>query len=88
MVSTLTFGSSPKPTSVGHWMFPEDYRWWLKLPEVATPKRFALKQRLIGPLEGRDGKTLGFLARVTYEWLWTDDPYFIRVDEELRAKGQ
>ncbi|MEY2665172.1 MAG: hypothetical protein RLZZ480_277 [Candidatus Parcubacteria bacterium] len=65
-----------------------DTRWWLELPDTPSQKRtFSLFQRLFGPIEDRDGVKMGFLSRLTYEWFWTDDPYFVRVDMELKEKG-
>lgn len=88
MASTLTWGSAPQSSRAGQWHNPEGFRWWLKLPTVATPKQFRFFKRLIGPIQDRENRKLGLIARLTYEWFWTDDFYFTRVDEELRAKGQ
>lgn len=71
--STRTF-SAPSPQRV-------------VIPRESTKLTFTLKQRLCGPMKSHIGAKLGFVARWFYGWLWTDDPYFARVDFELRKKG-
>ena len=62
-------------------------KWWLALPDKPTALSFRLKQRLLGPMTSHTGCRLGFLGRLVYGWLITDDPYFVRVDQELKEKG-
>lgn len=38
-------------------------------------------------MHSHTGERLGFGCRLIYGWLYTDDPYFDRVDAELKFKG-
>jgi hypothetical protein len=57
--------------------------WWQSLPKEATPRSFSLRQRLFGPIIDRGGSRLGFFSRLSYEWLISDDPYYVRLDNEI-----
>ena len=70
----------------GVWHMPES-QWWLSLPTEPTKLTFTLKQRIFGPMYSHTGKKLGFVERLLYGWFITDDPYWVRVDEELKQGG-
>jgi hypothetical protein len=38
-------------------------------------------------MHSHHGEKLGILGRLCYGWLYTDDPYYERVDQELKEKG-
>jgi hypothetical protein len=79
-------GQFPPIPTLGQWNMP--FReWWLDLPSKPTMLTFTLKQRLFGPMRSHTGQKLGIISRLCYNWLYTDDPYFVRVDQELRMKG-
>lgn len=80
-------GQFPSLPTRGQWNMPFP-QWWLDLPSKPTKLTFTVKQRLFGPMHSHAGRRLGIVGRLCYNWLFTDDPYFVRVDEELRAKGQ
>jgi len=61
-----------------------NHRWWENLPTEVSPRTFKFTERLFGPVLDRSDKKLSLLLRLTYEWFWTDDPYYTRVDEELK----
>jgi hypothetical protein len=61
--------------------------WWLTLPEHPTKLSFTLEQRLFGPMYSHTGTRLGLIGRLLYNWFYTDDPYYDRVDAELKFKG-
>ena len=77
----LSFLLSPERTR------SRSFKWWLALPDKPTTLSFRLKQRLLGPMTSHTGRRLGFLGRLVYGWLVSDDPYFVRVDQELKEKG-
>ena len=37
-----------------------------------------------GKAYSKGGKRLNGIARLTYDWFWTDDPQFGRIDQELK----
>ena len=61
--------------------------WWLTLPSEPTHQEFSLHERLFGPMYSHIGDRLGLFSRLLYGWVITDDPYFDRVDQELKWKG-
>ncbi len=63
------------------------YRYWLEYPDQPTSKTYTLRQRIFGPMCSHTGRKLGILGRLCYDWLFTDDLYFERVDQELKEKG-
>lgn len=70
----------------GKWHMPTS-EWWLNLPSKPTKLTFTLKQRIFGPMHSHAGEKLGIIGRLFYNWWFTDDPYYVRVDEELKQKG-
>lgn len=79
-------GQFPPLPQRGQWQMP--FRdCLLDLPDKPTKLTFTLKQRLFGPMYSHAGKKLGLIERLFYNWFFTDDPYFERVDEELKRKG-
>jgi hypothetical protein len=66
---------------------PVSIRYWLSYPRAATPWKYSLRQRIFGPLYSHTGVKLGLLSRMLYGWLYTDDLYYVRVDQELREMG-
>lgn len=87
-MSKMTFFGehTPSPQATLKLMFPFP-QWWLSLPERPMHLTFTLKQRFFGPMRSHSGQYLGFIGRCFYGWLFTDDPYFDRVDAELKFKG-
>ncbi len=86
-MSGITYqGNAPSLPARGRWQMPTP-EWWLDLPDKPTKLTFTLKQRLFGPMRSHTGKRLGLVGRLLYNWFFTDDPYFVRVDEELKRKG-
>ena len=85
------FGGVPTVATLGggksNRLLSRSSKWWLKLPTQAHPLKFSLRKRIFGSMCDRGGHHLGLLSRLTYEWVWTDDQYYIRVDEELNEKG-
>ncbi len=63
------------------------HKYWASLPELPTPRKFAISQRLFGPMNSHLGLRLGIVGRLFYGWFYTDDPYYERVDQELKEKG-
>jgi hypothetical protein len=57
------------------------------IPRHATPLSFTLGQRIFGPMYSHRNERLGLFGRLTYGWLYTDDPYFGALDDELREQG-
>lgn len=74
-----------RPTPYRNTFLP--IRWWLELAQKPSPRSFSLWRRVWGPIKDRRGSRLSFVSRLFYEWFVTDDPYYVRVDEELREKG-
>ena len=63
------------------------HKYWASLPARPTPRKFTTTERLFGPMYSHLGLRLGIVGRLLYGWFYTDDPYFDRVDQELRDKG-
>ena len=55
--------------------------------KAAPRKKFSLFQRIFGEVRSHTGEKLGFFGRLTFEWLWTDDPYFGELDKHLTSRG-
>jgi hypothetical protein len=62
-------------------------RYWRNYPSSPTPQQFSLKQRIVGPMSSHTNISLGLIGRLCYGWLYTDDLYYVRVDEELKENG-
>lgn len=75
------------PRKSGSWTFPAPPKWWLDLPETSTQLTFTVKRRVFGPMASHQGVILGLAGRLFYDWFYTDDFYFARVDYELKGKG-
>lgn len=48
----------------------------------------AILDFLGAPRQSQANKPLNFFGRLTCGWLWTDDPRYAEIDEELKRKGQ
>ncbi len=72
-------------------MFPAQTRtlpkYWSEYPTSSTHIKVSLIKRIWGPMYSHRGYRLGIVGRLLYGWLYTDDPYFERVDQELKEKG-